>query len=683
MGRLFIAEKPSLGRAIAGYLPVAGTPVGRPATHIVCGSDIVTWCFGHLLEMVEPDGYGEQYKTWRFDHLPIIPEQWKLEPKGDARHQLKVIKGLLKDCDEVVHAGDPDREGQLLVDEVLEHLGNRKPVRRIWLAALDEASVRKALADLRDNGDYAKLKASAEARQRGDWLVGMNLTRAYTLAGREQGYDGVLSIGRVQTPTLALIVNRCMTIENFRPVDFFTVEALVSMVAGFFKALWRPGDDITVDEAGRVLDRGIADRIRAKVEGRPVVVTKFEAKEQKQAAPLPFSLSALQAAANRRFGLGAQKVLDTAQSLYEAKLTSYPRTDCSYLPESQWAEVERVLSGLPAEYTELVEAADPKLKSGAWNDKKVTAHHAIVPTGQNPENLSGAERQVYDLIVRAYLAQFFPPYIYRQTNITLDIEGEVFTASGRTPISPGWKVVFGEVEDEDKDEKGEEERQTLPTLQNGDQGTCEKAEVVAKKTKPPAYFTEGTLIQAMTNIHQLVDDPELKKRLRETAGIGTEATRAGIIETLKNRSFIIEKGKQLRDTPAGRKLILALPEQVKSPGLTGLFEQLLEAIAEGVISPNQFLDKQIQYVRKYVEHAMTMTMEVERHTCPECKKGFLRRIKGGKSGWFWGCSRYAEEDGCKATFEDKGGKPDIGGRIGGGKPAAPTSLRWARRATRR
>lgn len=665
MKRLFIAEKPSLGRAIAGYLPSKGISVGKPATHITCGNDIVTWCFGHLLEMQEPDGYGPEFKVWSFEHLPIVPEQWRLVPKDDAKDQIKVIRGLLKDCDVVIHAGDPDREGQLLVDELLDHLSNRKPVQRIWLSALDETSVRRALADLKDNRNYANLRASAEARQRGDWLVGMNLTRAYTLSGRSQGYDGVLSIGRVQTPTLALIVNRCVAIENFVPKDYFTVQAAIAMEAGKFSAWWKPGEEVQVDEAGRVLDQRVAESIQAKVTGRPARVEKFEAKEQKQAAPLPYSLSALQSAANRRFGLSAQQVLDTAQALYEAKLTTYPRTDCGYLPESQWSEAATVFAGLPAEYAALVKAADVSIKSGAWNDTKVTAHHGIIPTGEKPSSLTEVQRQVYDLIVRAYLAQFFPPYLYRQTSITLVIEGETFTASGRTPIAPGWKVVYGGVDDDADQEGGEEGTQTLPTLKNGDQGECEAADVIAKKTKPPAYFTEGSLISAMTNIHQWVDDPELKKRLRETAGIGTEATRAGIIETLKKRSFITDKGKQIRDTPTGRKLVQALPEQVKSPGLTGLFEQLLEAIAEGKVSPAQFLGKQVEYVTKYVGHARTASIAVERQSCPECKTGFLRRIKGGK-GYFWGCSRYSDADNpCKVTFDDKGGKPLFGAAKGG------------------
>jgi DNA topoisomerase-3 len=277
--RLFIAEKPSLGKAIAQYLPAKGTPkgpAGKPPTHIVAGDDVVTWCFGHLLEMAEPEDYSEAFKKWDFELLPMVPDEWRLIPKDDAKGQIKAIRELLADADEVVNAGDPDREGQLLVDELLEHLRNTKPVKRIWLASLDETNVRKALGDLRDNvsgttpngTQFQHLKASAEARQRGDWLVGMNLTRAYTLAGRQSGYDGVLSIGRVQTPTLGLVVNRDLAIENFKAKDFFGVAAAIKAAGGAFSARWKPSDAVPVDDAGRVLDKAIADAVAAKVAGQ-------------------------------------------------------------------------------------------------------------------------------------------------------------------------------------------------------------------------------------------------------------------------------------------------------------------------------------------------------------------------------------------------------------------------------
>ncbi len=674
--RLFIAEKPSLGRAIAQCLPAPGQPVGRPATHIAAGQDVVTWCFGHLLEPAEPEAYGPEYKRWAFDSLPILPAQWKLEPRKDAAAQIKVIKGLLKDCSEVVHAGDPDREGQLLVDELLEWLGNRKPVRRIWLAALDEGSVRKALGSLRDNRDYALLKTAAELRQRGDWLVGMNLTRAYTLAGRRQGGGGVLSVGRVQTPTLALVVGRCLAIEQFAPKDFFTVAAAVALPQGAFTAHWKPGDGVPVDEEGRVADRRQAEAARAKAEGAPAQVTRHEAKEREQAPPLPYSLSALQQTANRLYGLGAQAVLDAAQALYEARLTTYPRTDCPHLPESQLTDARRVIAGLPAEYAALAAQADFSLRPKAYDDRKVTAHHAIVPTGQPPGSLDESQRQVYGLVVRAYLAQFFPPSRQRDVRIVLDLAGEVFEAAGTTALEPGWKAVYAgqgsgggmEAWNGDNPEAGQPEAsapgQPLPQARPGDTGVCERAEVEARKTAPPAHFTEGTLVAAMASIHRLVDDPELKRRLKETSGIGTEATRAGIIETLKKRGFIAGKGRQLRDTPAGRALVQSLPGPVKSPGLTGLFEQLLKGVEEGTVSPARFMDQQTAFVEKYVLHAREASLATPPDTatapiCPLCKEGGLRRIKG-KKGLFWGCTRFKE--GCKATFEDRDGKPALDGK---------------------
>ena len=618
--RLFIAEKPSLGRAIAQYLAVKGTPQGgqgRGVTHIVAGDDVVSWCFGHLLEMAEPDDYNEAYKRWSFNTLPIVPTEWRLLPRESAKVQINVIKLLLAKCDIVVHAGDPDRVGQLLVDELLEHLGNTKPVQRIWLSALDESNVRKALANLKDNTSYANLKASAEARQRGDWLVGMNLTRAYTLAGQQGGYQGVLSIGRVQTPTLALVVNRDLSIENFNPRDFYAVVATIQADKGDFLARWKPSEDVPVDESGRVIDQAIAEAIVTKTTGKAGTVVSFVAAKKKQAAPLPFSLSTLQAMANKKLGLGAQEVVDIAQSLYESKLTTYPRTDCNYLPESQIGDASKILASLPAEYEEFIKQADTSLKSAAWNDKKITAHHAIIPTGHRA-SLAGKQQQVFDLIVRAYLAQFFPAFTYCETSIVLNVEGETFTASGKVPLLPGWKIVYGAMDEESTSgTKYDAAKQTLPLVKKGECVECKNAKVEFKKTTPPARFTEGTLIQAMTNIHNLVEDPELKRRLKETAGIGTEATRAGIIETLKKRIFIAEKGKQIISTTAARCLIAALPTSVKSPGLTGLFEQLLDGIADGRFTMEQFLKKQSEFVTKLVNHAKTSDLGLApAYPCP-------------------------------------------------------------------
>lgn len=660
--RLFIAEKPSLGRAIAQYLPAKGlaqgSGQGKGATHIVAGNDVVSWCFGHLLEMAEPDDYNAAYKRWSFHTLPIVPTDWRLLPRESAKAQINAIKLLLNQCEMVIHAGDPDREGQLLVDELLEHLGNTKPVQRIWLSALDETNVRKALANLKDNMNYANLKASAEARQRGDWLVGMNLTRAYTLAGQQGGYQGVLSVGRVQTPTLALVVNRDLSIENFKPCDFYAVVATIQAAGGggVFLARWKPSDDVPVDESGRVIDQNIAQQIASNTMGKSGAVVSFVAAKKKQAAPLPYSLSTLQAVANKKLGLGAQEVVDIAQSLYESKVTTYPRTDCNYLPESQWGDAPKILASLPAEYEKFVKQADASLKSIAWNDKKITAHHAIIPTGHRA-SLSGKVMQVFDLIVRAYLAQFFPVYTYSETTVVLNLEGETFTASGKVPLSHGWKIVYGAMDEEmTSNAKDKIDKQTLPLLKKGELVECKDAKVEFKKTTPPARYTEGTLIQAMTNIHHIVDDPELKKRLKENAGIGTEATRAGIIETLKKRAFIVEKGKQIISTEAGRRLIAVLPNSVKSPGLTGLFEQLLDGIADGRFTMEQFLKKQSEFVTKFVSHAKTSNLGLApTHPCPICKIGHLRRRTNTAGVISWFCVR--SQDGCNATFLNKNGVP--------------------------
>lgn len=659
--RLFIAEKPSLGEAIAQCLPGQKQKHrgSKGATHITAGEDVVTWCFGHIYELCEPEEYDESLSKWALSALPIIPKEWKLKPKADAKEQIKVIKDLIGKASEIINAGDPDREGQLLVDEVLEELKCKKPVGRLWLKATDEKSVQKALSDIKDNAGYQNLKDSAQARSRSDWLVGMNATRKMTLLGQSVGIEGVLSVGRVQTPTLALVVNRDLAIENFKPKDFYSVLARIDASGQSFLSRWVPSESAPVDEAGRVLDKSVADFIASKLSGKPALVVKFEAKEKAEAQPLPFSLDRLQMECNRRLGLAAQETLDIAQELYEGKLTSYPRTDSGFLPESQHAEASFVLAGIKSLYPQEVSKADTSLKSSAWNDKKVTAHHGIIPTGVTQE-LSGKKRDVYELIVRRYLAQFYPPYRFQESVVEILSEGEKLVAKGRVPLALGWKTLFHAEAEETEDEKAEE-KVTLPTLKNGQVTLCEKATTEAKKTTAPARFTEALLLQAMLNIHQFETDPEIKKRLKETAGIGTPATRANIIETLKKRGFIEEKKKSIVSTDKGRQLISVLPIQIKSPGLTALFEQLLESVASGEITKETFLEKQTAFVTKFVASELNGILKASGpvHTCPVCKKGQLRKRPSSK-GAFWGCSAYPD---CRETFEDMKGKPSLKAKL--------------------
>lgn len=660
--RLFIAEKPSVAKAIAACLP--GSPSKGDGCITVGDSDnTVTWCFGHLMEQVPPEAYNKTFKKWAWDTLPIVPDAWQLVVKPAAKQQFNVIKKLLKTASEVVNAGDADREGEMLVREVLDECGYAGPLKRLWLSAMDEESVRKALGDLRNGHYYDGLYASAVARSRADWLVGMNLSRAYTLAARSAGHDGVISVGRVQTPTLALIVQRDAEIDNFRPRDYFTISANFRHAKGTFSASWQAGRNTPgMDEEGRLIDPSHAQSLVSTVSGKPARIARFQQNGCTQPPPLPFSLSALQQACSAKFGMSAQQVLDIAQALYEThKIATYPRTDCGYLPESMHKDGPRVIAALRSMGID-VAGADPASRpfsfthvTQAFDDRKISAHHGIVPTGHviDLALLSEAERKVFDLITRHFLAQFLPDYMFQQTTVAVECEGELFRAAGRAPISLGWKVLFDKT-DEGEQEEGSES-QTLPSMAQGDPTKCESANAEAKKTKAPPRFTDGTLIAAMTNIHKFVTDPEIRKRLKDAQGIGTEATRAGIIETLLERSFIEKKGKHLISTSTGKSLIKALGNSdTTDPGLTALFEQALSQVEAGKTSIDHFLQVQVNRVSKQIELASQAQFSPAEsaHKCPQCAKP-LRQRKGSK-GIFWACSGYPD---CTYTAPDEKGRP--------------------------
>ena len=429
--RLFIAEKPSLGEAIAQclsgrYQKHRGC---KGPTHITVGDDVVSWCFGHIYEMLAPEDYNPAWSRWSLASLPLVPCQWGLKPKREAKEQIRVIKNLIAQCSVIIHAGDPDREGQLLIDEVLEELHNKKPVLRLWLSATDEKSVKKALAGLKDNREFRPLRDSAEARSWGDWLVGMNATRKMTLLGQKARVQGVLSVGRVQTPTLAMIVTRDKAIEDFKEKDFYNVVADVAAEDAQFIARWIPAKDVAFDEAGRLVDKSVAEAICAKIKGKRAMVKKSESRQKSESQPLAYSLDKLQMDGNKICGLTAQETLSTAQQLYEAKLISYPRSDSGYLPESQFADAKEILGKLSERYHKEVAAADPALRSPTWNDKKVTAHHGIIPTGVVAD-LEGKKADLFDLIVRRYLAQFYPTYRFQESEIELCVAGEILRTKG-------------------------------------------------------------------------------------------------------------------------------------------------------------------------------------------------------------------------------------------------------------
>lgn len=737
--RLFIAEKPSMGREISKYLPEQQR-VQRRDGYIIQGDDVVTWAFGHVLEQAEPGDYNPKYKRWNAADLPIVPEEWKLLITKSSEKQFHTIKELIEKADIIVNAGDPDREGQLLIDEILLYVNNTKPVQRILLNALDEKSIRAALGDLRDNKDFYNLQQSALARARADWLIGMNLSRAYTLAQRRMGNKVTFPIGRVKTPTLALVVRRERELDNFVPLDYYTLKVCYEHSNGKFWATWQPKDEqVGLDPEGRLLKREIAEELAKRLmDSKAGVIEKREKNKKKEAQRLPLSLSALQVAAGKAYGYDPQQVLDTAQKLYEKKLTTYPRSDCDYLPQNQYADRNAIINNLSQNAGKLGEwasKADLSIKSRAWNDKKITAHHAIIPTTVpcKVDTLPAMERNIYFLISQSYIAQFYPEHEYEQTKLTVLQDEERFVAHGRVVTVLGWKELFqkskknkadsaddAETDDNENGNDGKgpavEESGELPVVKKGDPVQVDNVAIDAKQTKPPSRFTAATLLQAMKEIHKYVKNEDLKKQLKAVSGIGTEATRATIIDELITRKFMSVKGKKkvISPTDLGYLLVDALPEEMLYPDETAVWEERLAAMSEGEGTLDSFLADQIDFLRRLIQKANATGLwgqtegldtdgfniantvrvvkressngaagvgsskftnangnyvntnssnenEGPQEPCPKCGKGILQK-RNGKFGEFYGCTNYPN---CRFT------KPVNGARVSGGSSFSP------------
>ena len=627
--KLYIAEKPSLGRAIAdGLTSLLNKPHRKQQGYIeLANGDVVSWCIGHLLEQAEPDSYDPAFKSWKLEHLPIVPQEWQLKAKSQTRSQLTLLRKLVKQADQIVHAGDPDREGQLLVDEVLSHLKisahKRKNTQRCLISDLNPPAVKRALENLRSNQEFIPLSVSALSRSRADWLYGMNMTRAYTLQGQKAGYQGVLSVGRVQTPLLGLVVKRDEEIKNFISRDFYQVEArLVNSDNESFLLKWQPSEACKSyqDEEGRVLHKPLVENVCQRIAQQPAEITKLEQKDKQQPAPLPFNLSTLQIEAAKAFAMSAQQVLDTCQSLYERhQLITYPRSDSRHLPAEQHSLAPNVIQAIGQncqplqQYSEL---AQPRLKSKAFNDSKVEAHHAIVPSEKSIsaaqfEKLNQFEQKVYRHIARQYLMQFFPPYQYAETKVEAEIAGGLFKTQAKQPLKLGWKALYGDKKSTNNSAKQTDSIQTLPPInldpndnQHGKHAwLCDGANLVEKQTTPPEHFNDGTLLAAMTGIARYVTNAEIRKTLKETDGLGTEATRAGIIELLFKRNFLQRIGKQIHSTEVGRGLINSLPESAITPDMTALWEQQLNAISQRELNYQGFMQPLNQHLLGLIEQA--------------------------------------------------------------------------------
>lgn len=609
--RLFLCEKPSQAKDIAKVLGA-----NRRGDGCWLGNGVtVTWCIGHLLETAPPDAYDARYKRWVLNDLPIIPERWKMQVKPKTASQFKAVKRLLSEASELVIATDADREGEMIARELVEHCRYRGPIQRLWLSALDDASIRKALAALKPGAETFNLYHSALGRSRADWLIGMNMSRLFTLLGRQSGYQGVLPVGRVQTPTLRLVVDRDRSIADFVPVPYWAIEVQLQADGIPFTAQWRANED-ACDEQGRCIQQPHAQQaLEAISQASHAEVVKLHTERMREAPPLPFDLGTLQEICSKKFGLGAQETLDIAQALYEThKLITYPRSDCGYLPLSQHGEAPAIIAALgrsDPSLASLLEQLQPQRRSRAWNDAKVSAHHGIIPTAAATDlsRLVGKQRSVYTLICARYLAQFLPNHEYDRTQADFDCAGQALRAVGKVIVESGWRRAMPEAL---APAKGREPTpaQALPSLHQGQR--CAVTDVTLKDlwTQPPKPFTEGDLIKAMKNVAKLVDDPRLKQKLKDTTGIGTEATRAGIIKGLLDRGYLTKQGKALSASPAAFSLIDAVPRAIADPGTTAIWEQALDMVQSGEMSLEEFVAKQSAWMRKQVERCCDLRLTI-------------------------------------------------------------------------
>ena len=590
--KLCIAEKPSVGREIARVIGATKAQNG----YMEGNGYWVSWTFGHLCTLFEPDDYTPDWKRWRMEFLPMIPPAFKLKliaEKG-SMNQFEILSGLIARCEEVINCGDAGQEGEVIQRWVMQKAGCKVPVKRLWISSLTEEAIKEGFAKLYPASDFDNLYAAGSVRAIGDWLLGMNASRAYTLKFGQPGQ--VLSIGRVQTPTLALLVERQNAIENFKPEKFWELKTLYR--GGTFSAT---GGRIATEQAAKDLCQAIADK--------ELEITKVEKKKAKEHPPKLFDLTLLQVESNRKYGFSADKTLQIIQSLYEKKLTTYPRVDTNFLPNDIYAKSAGILRGLTpyATYTHPLLNDGPLRKSGkVFNDKKITDHHAIIPTGEfaAANGLNHEEKQVFDMVIRRFIAVFYPDCEYANTTVLAKVsltdsgtkagksKNEVaFKATGKVIVAQGWRAVFpaGQKDEEEKEAK-EEPENVLPDYQTGEHGP-HQPQIVQKQTQPPKYMSEGDLLKAMETAGKMVEDEELRD-LMKANGIGRPSTRAAIIETLIKRNYVYKDKKRILPTPMGRKLIEIIPNRLlKSAELTGQWEKKLREISDGEYSPAQFMEQ--------------------------------------------------------------------------------------------
>ena len=624
-----IAEKPSVARDIARIIGANTQHQG----YMEGNGYQVTWTFGHLCTLKEPHDYTPMWKTWSLSALPMIPQRFgiKLIEQDSIKKQFAIIEKLMQAADGIVNCGDAGQEGELIQRWVMQKAQAKCPVKRLWISSMTDEAIREGFQQLKDQQDYQPLYLAGLSRAIGDWLLGMNATRLYTLKYGQNRQ--VLSIGRVQTPTLALIVNRQKEIDNFKPEPYWVLATVYR-------------DTTFTATSGKFTSKEEGEKAFKTIDGKPIVITKVEKKEGKESPKPLYDLTSLQVDCNRKYGLSAEQTLNLIQSLYEHKLTTYPRVDTQFLPDDVYPKCPQTMNGLfqtkfagKAPYAELVRKLGGKpLKKTKkiFDNSKVTDHHAIIPTGVIPNGLSDLEYKVYDLIARRFIAAFYPDCKYSTTTVLGDIDGIEFKATGKEILDAGWREVYQEERREERGERSEErdisegsententdEERTLPTFVKGESGE-HKPTLTEKMTTPPPYYTEASLLRAMETAGKFVEDEELRSALKEN-GIGRPSSRAGIIETLFKRNYIRRERKRLVATETGIQLIDIIHEELlKSCELTGIWEKKLRDIEHKKYEPGQFIEELKEQVTQIVNQVLSDTSN--RHVAIVAKETKKRR----------------------------------------------------------
>ena len=594
-----IAEKPSVARDIARIIGANTQHQG----YMEGNGYQVTWTFGHLCTLKEPHDYTPMWKTWSLSALPMIPQRFgiKLIEQDSIKKQFAIIEKLMQAADGIVNCGDAGQEGELIQRWVMQKAQAKCPVKRLWISSMTDEAIREGFQQLKDQQDYQPLYMAGLSRAIGDWLLGMNATRLYTLKYGQNRQ--VLSIGRVQTPTLALIVNRQKEIDNFKPEPYWVLATVYR-------------DTTFTATSGKFTSKEEGEKAFKTIDGKPIVITKVEKKEGKESPKPLYDLTSLQVDCNRKYGLSAEQTLNLIQSLYEHKLTTYPRVDTQFLPDDVYPKCPQIMNGLfqtkfagKAPYAELVRKLGGKpLKKTKkiFDNSKVTDHHAIIPTGVIPNGLSDLEYKVYDLIARRFIAAFYPDCKYSTTTVLGDIDGIEFKATGKEILDAGWREVYLEERENLETQEGAEgadEERTLPTFVKGESGE-HKPTLTEKMTTPPPYYTEASLLRAMETAGKFVEDEELRSALKEN-GIGRPSSRAGIIETLFKRNYIRRERKRLVATETGIQLIDIIHEELlKSCELTGIWEKKLRDIEHKKYEPGQFIEELKEQVTQIVNQVL-------------------------------------------------------------------------------